>query len=225
MFLSDRDLDLALQVKQLLVNPPPTEIDTSSIDLHLDDISEARIWNIHAYAAQQKEAGHPPVLAVGQFESRTFGDRFTIPVPKRKGEWSDSLVYRDGDRIILEPGGFFLWQNREEVGTPEKDPRLICFVDGKSSRARTGLVVHMTAPTIHAGWWGKVTLEIANLGPFTLSLAPGDAVAQLTVAALSSPPLKQKKVRGVAIGQAHVAGGTGSPSGKKVRRKKTEEDA
>jgi Ca2+-binding RTX toxin-like protein len=31
----------------------------------------------------------------------------------------------------------------------------------------------MTAPTIHAGWWGQVTLEIANLGPFTLALKPG----------------------------------------------------
>jgi dCTP deaminase len=52
------------------------------------------------------------------------------------------------------------------VGTPEENADLICFIDGKSTRARTGLVIHLTAPTIHAGWSGKVTLEIVNLGPF-----------------------------------------------------------
>jgi hypothetical protein len=52
------------------------------------------------------------------------------------------------------------------VGTPAVNPALICFVDGKSTRSRTGILVHLTAPTIHAGWSGKITLEIANVGPF-----------------------------------------------------------
>ena len=79
----------------------------------------------------------------------------------------------------------------------EVDPRLICFVDGKSIRARTGLIVHMTAPT----------MEIASLGPFLLALQPGDAIAQIVVAATSSPPVK-KSAQGIALGQRNVAGGT-----------------
>jgi hypothetical protein len=50
--------------------------------------------------------------------------------------------------------------------------------------------------------------EIANLGPFILALQEGDAIAQIVVAAISSPPLKKKSTRGgVAIGQRNVAGG------------------
>jgi hypothetical protein len=36
MYLSDRDLRFALDTNQLIVDPPPMEIDTTSIDLHLD---------------------------------------------------------------------------------------------------------------------------------------------------------------------------------------------
>lgn len=102
-----------------------------------------------------------------------------------------------------------LWQTREAVGTPEIDPRLICFINGKSSSARSGFLVHMTAPTIHAGWWGQITLEIANLGPFDLCLAENDAISQIVVATISSPPTKKKK-EGIAIGQRNVSGSTES---------------
>ena len=47
---------------------------------------------------------------------------------------------------------------------------------------------HFTAPTINSGWEGNITLEIINLGPFTFALRPGDAIAQLTVAKITSRP-------------------------------------
>lgn len=34
MYLSDRDLEFAVKTGQLIVNPPPVEYDTTSIDLH-----------------------------------------------------------------------------------------------------------------------------------------------------------------------------------------------
>ena len=46
-------------------------------------------------------------------------------------------------------------------------------VEGKSSRARFGLLVHFTAPTIHAGWAGRITLEMMCLGRYPLRLYPG----------------------------------------------------
>jgi dCTP deaminase len=205
MYLSDRDLRFALATGQLIVNPPPAEMDTTSIDLHLDAIEEARVWDVKAFARQQEEAGAPAILGVGKFKFKAFAEQFAVPVPSEEEAVPEARVYRDGRRVIIKPGGFFLWQTREVVGTPESDPRLICFVDGKSTRARTGLVVHMTAPTIHAGWWGHVTLEIANLGPFTLALEEGDAVAQVVAAVISSPPTKQKTALGVAEG--NVTGG------------------
>lgn len=203
MFLSDRDLELAIKSGQLLVDPAPTDYDTTSIDLHLDRVEEAKVWNVAAFEEQQKKSGNvPPLLRPGRFVIKSFGPDFYMPVP----EDPQQPVYRNGRAVIVKPGGFFLWQTREKVGTPEVDPRLICFIDGKSSGARTGLLVHMTAPTIHAGWWGKITLEIANLGPFNLSLHEFDAVSQLTVAVISSPPIHRKKATGIDIGQSTVAG-------------------
>jgi dCTP deaminase len=207
MYLSDRDLRLALDTHLLMVDPLPAEIDTTSIDLHLDAIETAKVWDVATFVRQQEDAGAPPIVGVGRFNYNAFAGRFAVPVPAEEAAGPDAKVYRDGARIIIKSGGFFLWQTREKVGTPEIDPRLICFVDGKSSRARIGLIVHMTAPTIHAGWWGQVTLEIANLGPFTLALEEGDAIAQIVVATISSPPLKTKDTRIIAIGQRNVAGG------------------
>ena len=123
------------------------------------------------------------------------------PVPRRENVAKDDLkaVYRheNENEIIVPQLGFLLWTTRERVGTPtidptslatQRHPELICFVNAKSTKARTGLIVHFTAPTIHAGWAGNVTLEISNLGPFTFVLKEGDALAQLTVATISSAP-------------------------------------
>jgi dCTP deaminase len=100
-----------------------------------------------------------------------------------------------------------LWQTKETVGTPPDNPRYICFVVGKSTRARTGIVVHLTAPTIYAGWQGHIVLEIANLGPLTFVLQENDVIAQLTVAMISSVPEKGHIEAGSStIGQTDVGG-------------------
>ncbi len=204
MYLSDRDLEYAIETGDLIITPPPTEYDTTSVDLHLDTIAEAKVWDHQAFEEQQKTLGHDWAwVRVGSFDHKAFSKQFHKNIP----EDDRQPVFRNGNLVIVKPGGFFLWQTKEQVGTPEDDPRLICFIDGKSTKARTGLLVHMTAPTIHAGWWGNVTLEIANLGPFNLALKEGDAIVQIVVATISNRPAKRKKVRGVAVGQSNVAGG------------------
>lgn len=206
MYLSDRDLKFAVETGQLIVAPAPTEYDTTSIDLHLDNVNEAKVWDVEAFKRKQASTGNDSWLRVGKYKYRIFSQEFYQGVTTDSS--ASNLVYRNGDRVILRPRGFLLWQTREVVGTPEIDPRLICFINGKSSSARTGLLVHMTAPTIHAGWWGQITLEIANLGPFDLCLAEGDAISQIVVATISSPPTKRKK-EGIAIGQREVSGNAG----------------
>jgi dCTP deaminase len=204
MYLSDRDLKFAVETGQLIIKPIPEEFDTTSIDLHLDNVKQAKVWNVDAFKRKQSESGSDTWLRVGKYQFRTFSQDFYQDIPE--GSNNKDLVYRNGDRVILRPRGFLLWQTREVVGTPEVDPRLICFINGKSSSARSGLLVHMTAPTIHAGWWGNITLEIANLGPFDLCLAEGDAISQIVVATISSPPTKLKKAGRIAIGQRTVSG-------------------
>ena len=98
-------------------------------------------------------------------------------------------------------------QTREWVETPKQNPSLICFVEGKSTRARTGIVVHLTAPIIHSGWGGQITLEIANFGPFHFVLHENDVIAQLAVAMISSPPdISLKRTRSATEGQIDVGG-------------------
>jgi dCTP deaminase len=57
--------------------------------------------------------------------------------------------------------------------------RLAARIEGKSSLARLGLAVHVTAPTIHAGSKGQIQLEIINHGPLPIRLRPGMPVCQL----------------------------------------------
>jgi dCTP deaminase len=60
-------------------------------------------------------------------------------------------------------------------------PYLAARIEGKSSRARFGLIVHCTAPTVHPGFCGKLTLEMANFGPTDIMLKPNMYIAQLIV--------------------------------------------
>jgi len=70
--------------------------------------------------------------------------------------------------------------------------RIAARVEGKSGLARIGLVVHLTAPTIHAGWNGQITLEMINYSPFTLKLVPNKTrICQLIFERLESAPERE----------------------------------
>jgi len=65
---------------------------------------------------------------------------------------------------------------------------LAANVQGKSSLARAGLAVHITAPHINPGFGAPITLELYNHGPWNLELIPGkDLVCQVIFYKLTSP--------------------------------------
>jgi dCTP deaminase len=52
----------------------------------------------------------------------------------------------------------------------------------------------MTAPTIHAGFEGRIVLEMYNFGPYPLRIRPGEfAVCQLIFERLERAPGSQVK--------------------------------
>jgi len=65
----------------------------------------------------------------------------------------------------------------------------------------------MTAPTIHAGWEGKITLRSPIMGHSNLVLEENDVIAQLTVATISSSPDPNlKRQASQTAGQSHATG-------------------
>jgi dCTP deaminase len=203
MFLSDREMHYAISCGRLIVLPE-TEIGPTSIDLHLDSVEEAKVWNTEKLAQRNQNHGLPArELRVSQCNYGEMSKEYHVEPPTD----SEAPVFRRDRQVIVKPLGFVLWQTKEIVGTPEDEADLILFINGKSTRARTGLAVHLTAPTIHTSWSGKVTLEIVNLGPLDIVLQEDDVVAQVTVAMVSSiPRVSMLKAGSKTIGQAHVGG-------------------
>lgn len=78
----------------------------------------------------------------------------------------------------LRPHSFVLAWTQEKVKIPNTS-RLAARVEGKSSMARLGISVHVTAPTIHSGFEGQVQLEMFNFGPHTVMLDAGMRICQL----------------------------------------------
>jgi dCTP deaminase len=207
VYLVDRDLAYAIECKKLIFSPLPSKFDPTSIDMHLDAVDGARIWDIQKYTNNEAKSGRSrPELVLGKYSLGDFGSDYLCAPPPYK-EHKDQLVGRRGDEIILKTGGFLLWQTKEIVGThPDKTADLICFVNGKSTKARTGVMVHFTAPNIHAGWNGLITLEIGNLGPFDIVLRENDVICQLTVARTTCAPSKDARVDSSTFGQTGVDG-------------------
>jgi dCTP deaminase len=107
----------------------------------------------------------------------------------RKGSLADFISTNSKKVVIdedagfpLNPGMFVLAQTNEYVGLPILSNFTTCLaarIEGKSSRARCGLLIHFTAPTVHPGWDGPLSLEMINFGPVAFTLRRGMAIAQL----------------------------------------------
>jgi len=124
----------------------------------------------------------------------TLGDVLSIPkeglsisFDLKQGRIIDTLqqVYKK-ERIpssgyILEPRKFVLANTKEYISLNiiEGKPCYAARVEGKSSLARIGLMIHFTAPTIHAGFSGTITLELINLGLYPITLHSGMPICQL----------------------------------------------
>jgi len=67
---------------------------------------------------------------------------------------------------------------------------IIARLDGRSSLARIGVVVHLTAARFDPGWKGKITMELGNLGTMPVALYPGMRICAFTFEELKSPTSK-----------------------------------
>lgn len=85
----------------------------------------------------------------------------------------------------LEPQHFVLGHTLEKITLPL---HLAARLEGKSSLARLGLMIHFTSAHIAPGFDGIVVLEILNHSPNTIALIPEMPIGQLIFEKLSMLP-------------------------------------
>lgn len=86
---------------------------------------------------------------------------------------------------MLLPGSFVLGTTVETISVPNT---LVASVEGKSSLARLGLGVHITAGFCDPGFTGKITLEFVNFNQgASIKLRPGVCICQVAFRELSQP--------------------------------------
>lgn len=98
----------------------------------------------------------------------------------------------DEEPFYLHPGELALGITVESLKIPSD---IVCFIDGRSSLARLGLMVNVTAHTIEPGWEGRITLELANLGRIPLALYADTRICAVRFEQLSSPAERSYDIR------------------------------
>ena len=103
---------------------------------------------------------------------------------------AQELKYKEIDLtkedFLLEPGQFVLGASHEAIQTA---PNLLAILDGRSTVARLGLTVHISASVIDGTFETPhvAVLEIKNLGNFSIRLNFKDPVAMMLFAELRDP--------------------------------------
>lgn len=125
------------------------------------------------------------------FVTDAHSSTFIDPIKKIYPKMNEIKV-RGGDVFVLHPGVSILGYSQEYFGSDD----YLIEVNGKSSLARIGLLVHNSAALINPGHFLNVALELCNLNNVPIVLHPGMPIAQLTFSTLSSPPKQSYKDTG-----------------------------
>jgi dCTP deaminase len=168
MILTDRDILSALIGGAITVSPEPAFSAFSSTSLDLTLASELRVFRtVSDLAGEVVDPGGEG------FCFRSAMARFTAP----------RRISAEG--FDLAPQAMLLGWTAETIEL-KLAAKVAARVEGKSSLARFGLAIHVTAPTIHAGFAGRIQLEIVNHGPAPFRLRAGMRICQLIIEQTSS---------------------------------------
>jgi dCTP deaminase len=181
LVLTDREIEIALSQGDIIIDPLPNmkeALSSTSIDLTLSN--------------RFSEWKHTPGLTV-----RPGANGY-------KHSHMDHLRKTfDADTYTLKSKSFVLAWTKEYVRLPLRS-KVAARVEGKSTLARLGVSVHVTAPTIHSGFKGNIQLEMFNLGCFDVILDRDMKVCQLIFEYTSGTP--NKEYSGAYSGQTPTGG-------------------
>lgn len=169
MRLSDRDIIEALNQGKIAISPRPNDEKISGVTLDLHLGHRFRVFSSHNIAYIDLSGSR---------------DEVNQAVEKIM---SDEVVLDENTTFVLHPGELALGITAETVTLPDD---LVGWLDGRSSLARLGLMVHVTAHRIDPGWHGNIVLEFFNSGKLPLALRPGMSIGAISFELLSSPALR-----------------------------------
>jgi len=99
-----------------------------------------------------------------------------IDVKEPVEELMKKIIVDEEKGIIIHPGDFVLANIKEITGVDDKH---VGRLEGKSSLARMGLIIHTTAGFLDPGNKLRLTLEMVNLSPLPIKLYPGMKIGQI----------------------------------------------
>lgn len=166
MRLSDGDIEQRLQDKSITITPAPEAdaIAGISVDLRLD----------HRFRVFSNNSATHLDLSGDREQLERDIDRIM----------SKEIEIAQDEALFIHPGELILGATLESVTIPDD---LVGWLDGRSSLARLGLMVHVTAGRIDPGWEGQIVLEFYNNGKLPLALRPGMVICAMSFETLSSP--------------------------------------
>ncbi|QCI22569.1 dCTP deaminase [Buchnera aphidicola] len=174
MRLCDKDIEEWLERKELIIEPYPEKklINGITVDIHLSN--KFRFFYEH---------------------TRSCVDLSSSKINRTSelaGIMSNEIIFSKEKPCFLQPGSLILSSTFENIKIPNN---LVGWLDGRSSLARLGLMIHATAHRIDPGWKGNIVLEMFNAGKLTLVLHPKMKIAALSFEVLSQSVLRPYHLR------------------------------
>lgn len=161
MILSDADIKKNIQDGVIKINPFPNfeeQLGPCSLDLHLGN--SFKIFKMSRYSFIDLKNG---ANIDGMMEE---------------------IVVKEGGSFIIQPHDFVVAVSKEDIELPA---HIMGRLDGRSSLARLGLVIHVTAARFDPGFRGKAVMELGNLGTVPIVLYSGMRICAMTFESISAP--------------------------------------
>ncbi|WP_102798708.1 dCTP deaminase [Bowmanella denitrificans] len=164
MRLCDKDIKTWLNDGKIQIVPVPEDNMISGVTVDIRLGSKFRVFQDHAA---------PYIDLSGRREEMEAALESVM---------SDEIEIAEGKAFFLHPGELALAVTLESVTLPAN---VVGWLDGRSSLARLGLMVHVTAHRIDPGWSGNIVLEFFNSGKLPLALRPNMKIGALSFEVLS----------------------------------------
>lgn len=149
MILAKSEILAQIEAGRIRITPYDEKmVGPASVDLHLADT-----FRVFRYIKGNLVVNHS-----ADFKQATRG----IRVPP-------------GDFLLLKPGETVLGITRERIELPDD---LCGWLEGRSSFARLGLLVHISASFMQPGLANHQVLEMSNFGPVPLEIYPDIPICQ-----------------------------------------------